>query len=106
MTDIADDVFDPENQIDGVAVLHPPTVDLGPQRKLAGVGHFVGGDHPRPDRPEGVGTLAFGPLPAAFHLKFALRDIVDDAIPGDVLGRVMNGEVAGDAADNDAELDL
>ncbi len=67
----------------------PLAVDLGPQRELAGIGHLVGGDQPRADRAEGVGALALGPLAAALDLKLALGDVVDDAIAGDVLARVM-----------------
>src|SRR5438067_11577950 len=106
MADIADDVVDPEDQIGGVAVLPPLAIDLGPQRQLAGVGHLVGGDQPRADRAEGVGALALGPLPAALELKFTLGDVIDEAIAGDVLWRVVHRDVARLGADHDAELDL
>src|SRR5260370_14970673 len=102
MTGIADDLVDPEDQVRGIAVLYPLAVDLGPQCEVARVGHLVGGDDPRADRGEGVRALALGPLPAALDLKFPLGNIVHDAVAGEVLGRVMNGDVARRAADDDA----
>src|SRR5207302_7907884 len=104
MADIADDVVDPEDQIGGVAVLPALAIDLGPQRQLAGVGHLVGGDQPRADRAEGVGALALGPLAAALELEFALGDVIDEAIAGNVLWRVVHRDVARLGADDDTEL--
>ena len=106
LADIADDVLDAEDQVGGVAVLPPLAVDLGRYLELAGVAHLVGGDQPRPERAERVAALALGPLPAALHLVFALGDVVDDAIAGDVLPGVLDVDVARGRADDDAELDL
>src|SRR3984893_5282514 len=99
MADIAEDVVDAQDQAGGVAVLPPLAVDLGPQLQLAGVGDFVGGDDPRTHWTEGVAALALGPLPAALELEFALGDVIDGAIAGDVLGRVVDPDVAGGAGD-------
>src|SRR5580693_2105076 len=106
MADIADDVVDPEDQIGGIAVLYPPAVDLGPQPELARIGHLIGGDDPRTDRGESVGALALGPLAAALDLKFALGNIVHDAVAGDVFVRIVGGDIPRQGADHDAELDL
>src|SRR5437763_3272846 len=106
MADIADDVVDPEDEVGGVAVLHSLAVDLGPQCEVARVGQLVGSDDPGTDRREGIGAFALGPLPAAFDLKLALGDVVDDAVTGDMPGRIVNCDVSRGAADDDAELDL
>src|SRR5437764_1362376 len=106
MADIADDVVDAKDQVGSVAVLPPLAIDLGPQLQLARVGHLVGGDQPRPHWAEGVAALALGPLAAALELVFALGDVIDDAIAGDVLGRVMYRDIERLRADDDAELDL
>src|SRR5207302_2110099 len=84
----------------------PLAIDLGPDLKFAGVRHLVGGDDPGTDRAEGVAALALGPLSATLQLVFTLGDVVDHAIAGDVFLRVVHGDVAGLAADHDAELDL
>src|SRR6516162_10390608 len=106
MADIADDLVDPEDEVRGVAVLHPLAVDLGPQPELAWIRHFVGGHDAGADRAEGVGALALGPLPAALDLKFALGDVVHDTVAGDVFARVVGRNIARETADDDAELDL
>src|SRR5690348_6865396 len=106
MADVADDVVDPKDEVGGVAVLHSLTVDLGPQSEVTGVGHLVGGDDPGTDRREGVGALALRPLPAAFDLKFALGDVVYDAVTGDVLRRIVDCDISRGPTNDDAEFDL
>src|SRR6266446_4678224 len=106
MANIADEVLDTEDQIGGVAVLSALAVDIGRYLELAGVTRLVRGDEPRAERAERVAALALGPLTAALDLVFALGNVVDDAIAGDVLCRVMDGDIAGLATDDDAELDL
>src|SRR5215831_3833009 len=106
LADIADDLVDPEDQVAGVAALPPLAVDLGPQRELSRVADLVGCDQPGADRAEGVGALTLGPLSAALDLEFALTDVVDDAIAGDMPARLGLRDITGEAADDDAELDL
>ena len=51
-----------EDQVRGAAVLAQLVVDPGAQPQVAGVGHLVGGRHPRAERAEGVGALGARPL--------------------------------------------
>jgi hypothetical protein len=51
---------------------------------------LVGGDEPGPDRAEGVAPLALVPGAASLELVFTLGDVVDDAVAGDMLERVLS----------------
>ena len=106
MADIADDLRAIEDHVAGRAVLHALAAHLADHVERLRVGHLVGGDEPGPDRAEGVGALALGPLPAALDLEFALGNVVDDAIAGDVFERVVLGDILRRGADDDAEFDL
>ncbi len=64
--------------------MHTRAVDVEPDVERLRIGDFVGGHDPRADRPERVAALALIPNPTPLHLVFALADIVDDAIAGDM----------------------
>src|SRR5580704_17565849 len=51
-------------------------------------------------------VVDLGPQAAALDLKFALGNIVHDAIAGDVFVRIVSGDIPRQGADHDAELDL
>ena len=59
-----------------------------------------------------IGPKVSQPLPllhwrrAALQLELALGHVVDDAVAGDVAQRVLHGDIARRAADDDAELDF
>src|SRR5262245_41393456 len=103
---VADELRDAEDHRARVAVLVALAVDLEPDAQLLRVGHLVARHEVGPDRPERVAALALDPLTAALELEMALREIVDDAVAGDVLQRALGLDVLGARADDDAELDL
>ncbi len=62
---------------------------------------------PRPQRAEGLAVLPLVPGPAALDLVLPLGDVVRDRVPGDVREPLLRRlEVAGGAADDDAEFRL
>src|SRR5882757_7286715 len=87
----------------GLAAL---AIDVEPHRELLHVGNFVPGGEPRADRAKRVVRLALGPLPAALLLEIAFRDIVADAVAGDVIERVSLGNVFGAGTDNGGDFDF
>ena len=91
----------------GAAGLPTDAVDVEFETQIAQVAHVVRRGEPGARGREGVARLALGPLSAAFDLELALRDVVHDAVTGDVGGgRVHRIEVARIAADDDAKLHL
>ena len=65
-------------------------VDVEPHVEVLHVLDLVGRDHPGPERAERVAALALAPLRRALlQLELALRHVVDQAVAGDVLQRVL-----------------
>src|SRR5215203_5760442 len=67
---------------------------------------LVSGNEPGADWAEGVATLALVPLAAPLDLEGALRDVVDDTVPGDMGQGIGLADVLRGPADDDAEFDL
>ena len=105
--EMAHQVRDAEDHGPGRAVLEAPAVDVQPHGQVLRVRDLVPGDQPRADRGEGLRALAFDPLLARIaELVVALRDVVDDAVAGDVIQGVGLVDIGGASADHHAELDL
>src|SRR5215210_3621015 len=66
----------------------------------------VRGNEPGTDWAEGVAALALIPLAASLYLEGALRDVVDDAVPGNMGQGIGLADVLRRLADDDAEFDL
>src|SRR5262245_51076544 len=81
-------------------------IDLEPEVEIAAIAHLVGGHEPWSDRAERIAALPFYPLPSAFQLIRAFRDVMDDAVSGHVRQRVLLGHVFRGLADHDAEFDF
>src|SRR5271166_6083788 len=88
------------------AVLHALAVDVAEHRQGLRIGYCVLRHYKRPDRAEGRAALALVPGAAALELVFALADVVDDRVAGDVIQRRALRNVVAAGADDDAELDL
>src|SRR5579864_9663199 len=101
-----DDVAAVEDHGRGIAALAFLAVDVKPHVELLRILDLVPGDEPRPEWAERLAALAFGPLPGALDLKHPLGDVVGEAIAGDRVERLVLRQVAGAAADDDAELHL
>src|SRR5690606_15110429 len=102
--DIADDPAHAEDHRPGRAVLITMAIDLEPQPRVLRVADLVGRHQPRPERREAVAALALVPRAAAVELEAALRQVVDDAVAGDVVERPLLLDIARLRADDDAEL--
>jgi hypothetical protein len=70
------------------------------------IADLVLGHEPRAERAEGLGAFPFGELADPIELKDALGDVIGETVAGDRLHRLVLGEIAGAAADDDAQLDL
>src|SRR5208282_1054370 len=88
----------------GGALLPGLAVDRQPHVEPLRVADLILGDQPGPERTESLAALALGPLAAALELENTLGDVVGEAIAGDRLHRLVLGEIARTAADDDAEL--
>src|SRR5258708_1321647 len=87
LADVGNEVRAVEDHRARVAALALLAVHVEPHVERLRVGDLVGGDQPRPDGTEGVASLALVPLAAAPELEVALRDVVHDAITGDMIDR-------------------
>src|SRR5271165_4224238 len=106
LAEMRKDLGDGEDHVAGVALLPDGAVDGERERDRLRVGDLVGRHQPRPERTERVEALALHPLAAALGLPLALRDIVGEAIAGDLLERVALSDALRLGPDNDPELDL
>ena len=68
------------------------------------VGHFVGGNEPRTQRPERLARLALQPLPVALHLEAAFGHVVANAIPSHIGHGVFFFDVARTFAHHERDL--
>src|SRR5579871_1219638 len=62
------------------SVLITLSIHFQPQMQILRIRNFVVRHEPRPNRPKRVGTLSLHPLPRAFQLKRALRQIIHHAV--------------------------
>lgn len=106
VADVGDNLVDVDVHVVGVGVLSDLVIDRQSHREVVWVVDLVGGDEPRPDRGEGVVRLALVPGAAPVELPGPLRDVVYDAVAGDVVSRCAPVEARSGAADDDAELNL
>src|SRR5215216_3552762 len=78
----------PEDHRCGGAVLIAVSVDLEPKCKLLRVGDFIPRHKPWSHRTKSVRRFSLDPLSAALKLKFAFRQIIDDAVARDMAKRI------------------
>ena len=91
----------------GGPVLPAYAADVEPHGQVEHIVDLVRRHQPRSGRIEGLRRLALGPLPAAFDLEGPFADVVDHGESGDGgVGLLDRVEIAGPAADDDAQLDL
>ncbi|CAH0298202.1 hypothetical protein SRABI106_03699 [Rahnella aquatilis] len=102
--EITDDFWDLENHGARIAVLPALAVNFQPQIQLVRVRDFIRRHQPRTGRAECVTAFTFVPGAAAFNLEFALRDIVDHAVTGDVRHRIGFADIAPAGADHHTEF--
>src|ERR1700676_1747385 len=104
--DVGNALRDGEDHGRGRAGLAALAVDVEPHREFLHVGNLVPGDQPRADRAERVVRFALGPLSAALLLEIAFRDVIADAVAGDVVEGVGLGDVFGAGADDGGDFDF
>ncbi|MNE46745.1 hypothetical protein D3C80_1411040 [compost metagenome] len=71
-----------------------------------GIGNFIGSHQPGAGGAKGVAPLALVPGAAAFDLEFTLRDVVDHAVAGNVLHRVLLADIAPTLTNDHPQLHL
>nr|GEU28106.1 putative aminotransferase [Tanacetum cinerariifolium] len=101
---VADDLRHREDHGGRVTGLHALAVHFQVQVEVLHVADVLGRDQPRADRAERVAALALVPLRAAFELVRPLRHVVDHAVAGHVLERIVFRDVLRAGADDDPEL--
>src|ERR1043166_2494678 len=86
LREIRHELGDAEDHGARIAALTLLAVHVQPHVEILRILDLVGGHQARPDRSEGIATLALAPLSAAaLHLILAFGNVVDDAVAGDVL---------------------
>src|ERR1700741_5113269 len=68
------------------------TVNLEPELKVLGIGHFVLGHQPRTDWAEAVESFAFVPSWSPLYLVLTFRDVIHHAITRHVIQRLRFGD--------------
>src|SRR6185437_3444894 len=106
LADVAHDRGNRKDHGARVARLHALAVDVQPHIEVLHVADLVASHEPGTHGAEGVAALALVPGAAALRLVFPLGEVVDDAIPGDVLQGVTLLHITGRRTDHDTELDL
>src|SRR3954468_18563611 len=86
--------------------LFPLAVEVQPEVEVLRIADLVCRDEPGAAGREGRVALSFRPLPFPLELVLAFRDVVQDAVAGDVAGRFLLGDVPRPLADDDRQLDL
>jgi len=80
-TDVGNQLLDGKDHGFGIAVLTNLAIDFQSQVQVLRIGYFIFCHHPRAQRTKSIAAFALVPLAGvAFELKFAFRDIIDDAI--------------------------
>src|SRR5215216_4226108 len=97
---------DPEDHRCGGAVLIAASIDLEPQCEILRVGDFVPRHQPGSRRTKSIRRFSLDPLAAALELKFAFRQIIDDAIARDMTKRIGFLYVTGILANHHTEFHL
>src|SRR5580698_9362896 len=107
LAQVPDEVRDPEDHGARGPILPLAPVDREPQPQKLRVGHFVGGDQPRPQRVERLARFAEVPLRRQVELEGPFRHVVADCVARDAGQRFLGrAEVAGGGADDDAQFDF
>ena len=89
-----------------IPILVTMAIHLQPHAEVQGVINFVSGDKPRPYGAECVASFAFVPLGALLELKPAFRDIVADAIAGNMVFGLFFSDVYGVLANSTSQSNL
>src|SRR5215216_4246418 len=79
----------PEDHRCGGAVLIAVPIDLEPECKVLRVVDFISRHQPWSHRTESIRRFSLHPLSAALELKFAFRQIIDDAVARDMAKRIL-----------------
>src|ERR1700678_18105 len=107
LAQVPDEVRDPEDHGPPRPILPLAPVHREPQPEHLGVGHFVGGDQPRPQRVERLARFAEVPLRRQVELEGPFRHVVADRVARDAGQRLFGrAEVTGGGADDDAQFDF
>src|SRR4051794_2617670 len=106
LRDVGDAFGHGEDHGRGRAGLAALAVDVEPHRQLLHVRYFILGDQPGTYGAKGVVRLSLGPLPQTLDLEIALGHVIADAIAGDVVERIVLGDILGASADDGGNFDL
>src|SRR4051812_49401321 len=85
--------------------LFPLAVEVQPEVEVLRIADLVCRDEPGAAGREGRVALSFRPLPFPLELVLAFRDVVQDAVAGDVAGRFLLRDVPKPLADDDLQPD-